>query len=263
MTFRESPPDRLYEEAMRNRREMVSDGVLISGQELCARLRISEKRLNKLIDGGSLFSIPVDDGVYFPALLADPRLNRQRLRKVCRLLVPAPADARLDYLSSRRGSLGGHRPLDLLNDDSEYSRLLSNAGAWVEQWSRTFVTLYEGEHEVEPPNTQPLYTAIEEIDPRRAILDRASATLRTHGYQFPLGPYPEVRRFTVFVSRQDTNDVEARPEACVQIVVDGELVRIRVIYKEAATQLSQTLPVGKGKNILEVAKRVIEHFRRH
>ncbi|WP_207001342.1 hypothetical protein [Trinickia mobilis] len=225
-------------------------------------MRINERRLEKLVREGGVFFLIVDGSAYYPAFLADPRFNQRRLQTICRMLFPAPPDARFDFLASRHGSLGDRRPLELLDDDCDYTRLRANAAAWAAQWSQTTVKLYDGEHDTEPRKITPLYTATAEIDPRRSILDRASATLAAYGYEFPHEPYPEARIFTAFVEHQNVGDPETRPDACVRIVVDGELIRIRVVYKEGVSRQSETVAVGKNRSVVDVARKVFGHLLR-
>jgi hypothetical protein len=136
------------------------------------------------------------------------------------------------------------------------------AAAWAAEWSRTVVKMYAGEHQLEPSDVEPLYTAIAEIDPRKPIWTRASEALHVHGYEWPLGPYREARRFTLFVERQAVGDSTSIPEACVQILVVGELIRIRIVAAPGTALNSQTIATGKHKTFVDVAKQVIAYLRK-
>jgi hypothetical protein len=242
------------------RRELVANGELISEADLRHRLSVTPLHLSKLLADGSAFTMEVDGAEYYPALLADSTHNRERLQAICLIIAPAPADSRLGFLTSRRGSLGDRSPLDMLDSDNDFKSLSRIAAARAAEWSRTAVKIYEGEHESEPSGGKPLYTAIAEIDPRVPFWDRASEALHSHGYQWPLGPYPKPRRFTLFVERQIAGIPEPISEALVHISVDGELVRVRVVYKDAAARPRQTLPAGKHLSIVNLPKRVIAHL---
>ncbi|MEZ2307249.1 hypothetical protein AB6809_11530 [Paraburkholderia sp. RCC_158] len=100
-----------------------------------------------------------------------------------------------------------------------------------------------------------------EIDPRRPLWERVSEALHAHGYQWPLGPYTDVRQFTLFVERQTAGDAATTPEACIQIVVDREDIHIRIVAAPGATLNSQTLPALRKTNLINLAKRVIAHLR--
>ncbi|SIT39479.1 conserved hypothetical protein [Paraburkholderia piptadeniae] len=254
--------DSIREQALQTRRHMVVEGQLLSADEFCARLGISKKRFGRMLADGELFGLDVDGTDYFPALLADSRLNAKRLQAICRIIVPAPAGSRHDFLSSPHGALGAKIPLHMLDDDRDYKRLREVAEAWAAQYSRTSITLYEGEHESEPADVTPLYTAITEIDPRKPLWTRASKAIHEHGYEWPLGPYPEYRTHTLFVARQSAGYTRPVPEACVQILAKDDYIRIRTIFASGRPREAETMPVGKHQTVVDVAKKVIAHFRK-
>jgi hypothetical protein len=239
---------------------MVASGALLSELEFGKLLGVSQKRLARLLADGSVFTFEVDGRVYFPSLLADASHDLRKLQSICRILVPAPPESRLDFLTSRRGSLGDRSPLDMLESDDDFKSLKRVAVAWTAEWSRTAVTMYEGEHEAEPSNVEPLYTAVAEIDPRRPLWERASEALHLHGYEWPFGPYPEARQFTLFVERQTAGHSAPTPEACVQIVVDGEYIRVRIVAAPGTTLESETMPAGNRESFIDIAKRVIDQL---
>ncbi|KDR40619.1 hypothetical protein BG61_24070 [Caballeronia glathei] len=253
--------EHLWQQAFDGRRGMIANGELLPPTEFRRRIGVTEKRLEQLLGDGSLFSVEVDGALFIPAVLANRAHNLRRLRATCRIIVPAPPWCRIDFLSSPRGSLGDRGPLDMLDDDDDFKTLRQVAAAWAAEWSRTTVKLYEGTHETEPSDVPPLYTASAEIDPRRRLWERASEALKVHGYQWPLGPYSDVRKFTLFVERETAGDAAPTPEACMQIVVDGEDIRIRLVAAPGATPRSQTFPALKQKNLIDLAKRVIAHLK--
>ena len=252
--------EHLWQQALEGRREMVACGDLLTPADFGARIGASDKRFARLLDDGCVFAIEVDGGRYVPVVLADPSLNRKRLQAICQLIVPAPPLSRLDFLVTQNRSLGDRRPLDMLEDDNDFKSLRRLAEAWAAQWSRTAVRLYDGEHETEPTDGDALYTAMTEIDPRRPLWERASEALHVHGYQWPLGPYPDVRSFTLFVERHTSGGAAPTPEACVQILVDGEHIRIRIVAAPGTTLRSRTMPAGNHKSLIDIAKRVIAHL---
>ncbi|WP_368623609.1 hypothetical protein [Paraburkholderia sp. BR13444] len=254
--------EKLAQQTLEGRRAMVRRGELLPSCEFIERLGVSEKRLSRLLDDGSTFAIEVDGAPYYPALLAEPGHDHKRLQSICRILVPAPPESRLDFLSSPRGSLGDRRPLDMLNDDSDYKNLGSLAATWAAEWSRTVVTLYEGEHEVEPRDVEPLYRAVAEVDPRRPLWERASEALHTYGYEWPLGPYPEARAFTVFVERQAAGYSQTALEACMQILAQDYFIRIQIVFSLAPAREPKTAPVGKHRSVIDVAKKVVAYLRK-
>jgi excisionase family DNA binding protein len=100
-----------------------------------------------------------------------------------------------------------------------------------------------------------------EIDPRRQLWERASEALHAHGYQWPLGPYPDVRNFSVFVARQAAGHAAPTPEACVQIVLGGEYLRIRIKAALGTALQSETARNAKHKSFIAIAKQVIANLK--
>ncbi|MFM0480558.1 hypothetical protein PQQ81_08500 [Paraburkholderia strydomiana] len=252
--------EHLWQQALDARRAMIASGELLPPTEFRRRIGVTEKRLEELLNDGSLFSVEVGGVQYVPAVFADAARNLRRLQTICQIIVPAPQLSRLDFLTSRNGNLGDRIPLDMLVDDDDFKVLEQAAAAWAAEWSRTAVKVYEGEHETEPAGVEPLYITVAEIDPRRPLWERASHALHYNGYQWPLGPYPGVQRFTLFVERQTAGDAAPTPEACIQIVVNREDIHIRIVAAPGATFKSQTLPALRKTNFIDLAKRVIAHL---
>ena len=255
--------EHLWQQALDARHAMIANGELISEDDFRQCLGATPRRLSKLLTDCSVFTLEVDGALYYPALLADSTFDRKRLQAICRILVPAPAWSRFDFLSSTRASLGGRRPIELLDTDDDFKRLRQEATVWASEWSRTTVTTYEGTHETEPAGVTPLYTASTEIDPRRALWERASEALHAHGYEWPMGPYPDVRKFTLFVERQTAGDATPTPEACVQIVADGEYIGVRVVAAPGTVLHPETVLRDKHESFVEIAKRVIGQLCKH
>jgi hypothetical protein len=253
--------EHLWQQALEGRREMVANGKLLSTTDFRKRTGVTEKRLTQLLDNYRVFTVEVDGVEYVPAFLSHPSLNRKRLQAICQIIMPAPPLSRLDFLTAQNGTLGDRTPLDMLDDDGDYKVLERAAAAWAAEWSRTSVRVYDGLHETEPIDVSPLYTASAEIDPRRPLWERASEALHAQGYQWPLGPYMDARQFTLFVERQTAGDAASTPEACIQIVVDGEDVRIRIVTAPGATLKPQTFPALRQTNLIDLAKRVIAHLK--
>jgi hypothetical protein len=252
--------EHLWHQALEGRRAMIARGKLLPPTEFRRRIGVTEKRLERMLGDGSLFAVEVDGAEYIPAVLADPAHNLRRLQAICQIIVPAPPMSQLDFLVSRNGSLGERRPLDMLADDRDFEVLQPVAAAWAAEWSRTSVKVYEGVHETEPIDAPPLYTATAEIDPRRPLWARTSEALHAHGYHWPLGPYPDSRRFTLFIERQTVGDAALTSEACVQISVDGEDIRIRVVAASGTTLRTEAMPAGNHRSLIDIAKRVIAYL---
>jgi hypothetical protein len=252
--------EHLRQQALDSRRAMIANGELLSETDFRQRLGVSELRLEILELGGRVFAMLIDGVQYFPALLADPTRNLSRLQAICRIILPTPADSRLDFLASRHGSLGDRRPIDMLDDDEDFESLKHLATAWAAEWWRTTVRMYDGEHSVEPTRLEPLYTAAVEVDARRPLWQRASQALQAPGYEWPLGPYAEIRLFTLFVELQAAGDAPLNKEACVQIAVDGDYIHVHIVTAPGRVLASSRVPAGKRRTLLDVAKRVLAHL---
>ncbi|MFM0502965.1 hypothetical protein [Paraburkholderia caffeinilytica] len=250
----------LWQQALTSRREMIANGDLISKAEFCRRGSLTPQRLAALLSDDSVFMLEVDGVKYFAASLAVPANQRGSVSEICRVIATAPSDARLDFLTSPRESLGERSPLEVLKNKEGFKLVSRMAAAWAAEWSRTSVRMYNGSHEAEPKGVDPLYTAAADVDPRKPMWDSASTALHVHGYEWPLGPYPDARTFSLFVERQAVGDDKATPEACVQIAVVGEYVQIRIVAAPGTALQSETVPTGKARSFVDVAKRVITHL---
>ncbi|MGY6121553.1 hypothetical protein ACW9YQ_14495 (plasmid) [Paraburkholderia strydomiana] len=252
--------EHLWQQALDARRAMIASGELLPPTEFRRRIGVTEKRLGQLLDDASVFAVEVDGVEYVPAVLADRSHNRRRLQAICRIMVPAPTLSRLDFLVSPNGSLGDRVPLGMLTDDRDFEVLQQTAAVWAAEWSRTSVKVYEGVHETKPINVSPLYTATAEVDPRAALWARASEALHAYGYHWPLGPYPNSRRLTLFIERKAAGDAALTPEACVQISVEGEDIRIRVVAASGTTLRTEAMRAGNHRSLIDIAKSVIAYL---
>jgi hypothetical protein len=254
--------EQLWQQALEGRREMVARGELLTPEDFKEQIHTSERQLARLLSEGSVFAIEVDGNHFIPAILARPEYSRKRLEAVCRILVPAPAISRFDFLVSSHGNLSDRSPLQMLNDDDDFKQLQAAATAWASEWSRTFVTLFEGEHDTEPTLEEAIYTVAVEIDPRTTLWERASEALHSGGYQWPPGPYPKSRCFTLFVSRIAPGQSDATQEACVQVVAGDKYIQIRIVTSPGATLQTASYTHGEGSSVTDVAKRVVARLKR-
>jgi hypothetical protein len=214
--------DEIERQSLAARRRMVRDGELLSADEFREQLHVSAGHLARMVARGSVFTIEVDGVPYFPSLLAAPNIDLERLHAVCRILYPAPPACRLGYLSSRHANIGGISPLEALRDERQYRLLRRMASAYVAEWVRTVVTIYEGRYEDEPVDTEPILTAADEVDPRVNLWKRAEDALQSGGYIHPSGPYPKASDATVFIARQPAGQAPPIPEARIAVnIVDG------------------------------------------
>lgn len=87
-----------------------------------------------------------------------------------------------------------------------------------------------------------------------------SEALQVHGYEWSLGTYSEARQFTLFVGRQTAGQSGPTPEACVQIVVDGDDLRVRIVAAGDTTLESEVVPAGEHWTFVDIAKRAFSYL---
>ncbi|WP_172162192.1 hypothetical protein [Paraburkholderia elongata] len=252
MTFR----DVIRQQALEGRRKMLRDGELLCESDFRERLRVSGWQLARMVASGSVFTIEVDGGQYFPSLLVTPGLDRKRLQSVCRILVPAPPECRLDYLESRQGNLGDISPLEALHDEKSYRWMRQMARAWAAEWSRTAATIYLGRHREVPAGIEPLVTAMQDFDPRINLWTRAASTLREPGYLRPDGPYPQANLATVFVTRYPAGGARAIAEARVTVSIANGFARARAVCGVEPGYNLDPAPVGMDDSIVDAVSRL-------
>jgi hypothetical protein len=253
MTFREE----IEQQAQVARRAMVRSGELLTSSEFCRRLGVSERRLARMMATGSVFAIEVDGVCYFPTLLANPSLNRKRLQSVCRILVPAPANCRLHYLSSRRDNLGAITPLEALADDRSYRRLRRMAHAYAAEWSRTVVHISAAHSR--PDELESTYVAAIDVDPRINLWKRAREAMKAGGYIAPPPPYPIADVATVVITRSDTGNLNDVEEARLDVRIADDEARVVIYATDVGQRLQEVSIVGAG-SIVEAVRRIIEAF---
>ncbi|CPH56430.1 Uncharacterised protein [Burkholderia pseudomallei] len=255
MRFRED----IRRQAQDARREMVRSRKLLTQSEFCARLGVSERRLAQMLAAGSVFAIVVDGIEYLPALLADPAVNQKRLQSVCRILVPAPPECRLDYLSSRQGNLGDITPLDALADEENYRWLREMAQAWAAEWSRTTVRIHAGP--CEPGEIEPTYVAACEADPRTSLWKRALEAMESGGHIAPPRSYPIAGAATVLVIRSEAGDLNHVEEARLDVSIIDEVARVLIHTRDFGQELEE-VPVAGADSIVEVVRLVVAALSR-
>jgi hypothetical protein len=255
MTFREE----IYQQATTARRKMVQTKKLLTSDEFCERLGVSSRRLARMVSTGSVFSVDVDDVMYYPALLAAPNVDRRRLQSICRILVPAAPMSRLVYLSSKQGNLGGITPLAALAQDKSYRRLRQMARAFASEWNRTFVHIWAGPYN--PAKVDPSYETAVEADPRTNVWKRGLEAMEAGGYIAPSGPYLAVDEATVRVIRYEAGGWNHIEEARLDLQIVDDVARV-LIYTRSFQKELEEIPVPGADNIVEVVRTVIAAFCR-
>jgi hypothetical protein len=254
---------KIAQEALAARREMVRSGELLSESEFRKLTRLSVSRLRAMAAKGSLFTIEVDDIEYYPSLLATSGIDRKKLYSVCRILAPAPPSCRLGYLESQRANLGGISPMVALQDERSYRLLRRMARAYAAGWWRTSVTIYAGYHLEEPSNVEPIVTAVDEVDPRANLWKRAAGAIESGGYIHPPGPYANVNLASVFVALHPAGQAMATVEARVDVRVNGRMASAFVVCRDPPGYELDAIPIDDTGSIVDVVLRIVRAARAH
>ena len=80
--------------------------------------------------------------------------------------------------------------------------------------------------------------------------------------EWPLGPYPEARTFTIFVERQIAGNSVVVREACIQVAAKADFFRVRVKLREEASCEARPMPVSQSETVVDAARRIIDSLRR-
>lgn len=108
-------PNRLREEAIVLFREKISRGELLTAPELRARLGFSYAKFSVALATGRIFAVISPAGALgFPAFLADPRYDPQKLQAVVETLAPLSGAEKYAFLTEPAHSLGDKTPLEEL-----------------------------------------------------------------------------------------------------------------------------------------------------
>ncbi len=215
-------------------------------------------QLARLEGSGGVFSIAVDGTPYYPALLASPLYDRRRLRKVCRIIFPAPASVRWEYLTTAWGSLAALTPLDALQTDVEYLRLLKVAKKWAAQWWRTTVEIYSSSNTgANTLSEARVCTGTVEQDPRASVCRRALAALSDGPNMRPDGPYPRLNAATVLVTKDAGGMSDHVRELRLDVTVYGNASYASIWTCDATTNKVGPVPIDEGDDIVDVVRKLL------
>lgn len=244
-----------WDSLLRDRAIAVVRGDLLSLADARQQLEIPEERLTKKLKRGELFTIDVDGRPYVPSFLVADTSSRERLWELCKLIRPAPADARLGWLLKSHSSLGVRRPVDCLRKLKHYRYAKLLARTWASEWSRTVVALHDGE-DGKARGDQPLYQAVFEIDPRVRIWSRVSAAVRSND---SFSGKPFLGRMTLTVSRVAPPD-KTIVEQTLQLTLADQGDSVAIQTRGAQTYLLPLLPWLEPRDAKAIGDYVIEHM---
>jgi hypothetical protein len=96
------------------RRQLVTDGKLISSGDMQKALGFTRQALSAAIKAGRMFTVEVDGQTYYPAFFSEGDVDRMVLEKICRVLGNMPGWMKWDFFTAARSSLGDINPLEAL-----------------------------------------------------------------------------------------------------------------------------------------------------
>jgi hypothetical protein len=111
---------------------LVAEGKLLRGEIICEALGITERRLNKDVARGRIFSVDVKAEQYYPAFFLANELDPKELAKVVRRLDGLAGWSKWDFFTQPKESLGSLTPLQALLQ-GELKQVLRTAAAFVER----------------------------------------------------------------------------------------------------------------------------------
>jgi hypothetical protein len=247
--------DDVRADALNNRRAMLMTGELLRESVFRKRLGLTSEQLAALLDRERVFALDVDGERAFPSILCDPELNLKRLWKLARILAPASATARLDFLTSKSGALGNRRPVQMLESGNDYRRVRAFAVAWVGEFNRTFVKIFDAAQRDSSSQVKPIHTSAAEGDPRRPLWKRALDAVCVPGFSFP----PVIPRcpptMLIVVELHTAGRELAQPKARIACDIDDTDIRVSV-STETEPPLALKLNTGQAETVIEVAERV-------
>ncbi|TGN99215.1 hypothetical protein [Burkholderia sp. USMB20] len=248
-------------------RRHVRAGDLLIAPFFARRLGINMQQLARRERSGSVFSVDVDGTPYYPAFFTSPGYNQRRLRKLCRLIFPAPAVARWEYLTTKWGALNDRTPLEAMQTEGGFARLLAIAKFWAAQWWRTTVEIRrDAAGEADAESSAPVCMGTVEIDPGEAVWHRAAEALRYCGNLRPTGPYPRLDAMTVVVTKCAGGDSEPLHEVKFEVRVLGGVGYARVVSSSVELTRLRPVPIDVTDDVVAIVRKLLaaaEPMSRH
>jgi hypothetical protein len=241
---------------------MIRSGELLTEEEFQRSRPISARQLSRFLASGSVFSVEVEGGQYYPALLANPEHDSRRLATICRILWPAEPHSRLHFLTAPNAAIGGVTPLEAMRTVEGYRHLLVIARGWASEWSRTLVEVRVGECLDSNPVLPIACTAVTEIDPRTSIWRRAFDALESAGNVRPDGPYQRAAALTVLISLSTAGESGVTEEMRLDIVIERGVAHTGVVAAGFPRSDLSSVRVAKTDDVVEVARKVIRQARK-
>ncbi|MCA0242118.1 MAG: hypothetical protein LCI02_14800 [Proteobacteria bacterium] len=113
-------------------KRMVDEQELVASADFVQRRHITRQALSKALKAHRVFSVEVEGRRYLPHFFLDSRLERRQVEAVSQALGELPGASKLQFFTTRKGSLAGKTPLEALAD-GQYSRVRVAAQGFAER----------------------------------------------------------------------------------------------------------------------------------
>lgn len=102
-------------QAMARRRALHEQGLLLTSAQICDLLGITRQALSRAVGGRRMFAVDGPGGAqWYPAFYGASTANRRDLEKVAVALADLPGDAKWQFFTTPKHSLGGKTPVEAL-----------------------------------------------------------------------------------------------------------------------------------------------------
>ncbi|MDR5810627.1 hypothetical protein [Caballeronia sp. LZ019] len=237
----------------RSHDDLAKSGASISEESFRKQLGVTDAQFAAMLSDERVFSVEVDGQKTFPAIFCSSSVRLDRLWKIARIIAPAPAALRLDFLTTACGALEGRVPVDMLDDDRNYKQLRAYARAWASEFSRTSVVVWDADTLDDLSLAKPLYTCSTAVNPRRPLWRRALGAIHSPGYTNPVDIPQAPSSLVIVVERAMAGQSNAVPEAGFVCYLRGRFLRLMVHASNGAEITHELEMVMQRPSVIDVA----------
>lgn len=120
--------DGMAAQAMARRRALHEQGLLLTSAQICNLLGITRQALSRAVGARRMFAVDGPGGAqWYPAFYGGSTANRRDIEKVSGVLGDLPGDAKWQFFTTPKHSLGGRTPVEALEGGALESVLRSAA----------------------------------------------------------------------------------------------------------------------------------------
>lgn len=117
-----------------SRLELIQNRAVITAEELAIALgSVSQLDLSEAVQAGRLFTVEVDDQLYYPAFYAAQNIDRTKLERVIKVLSGLDGWSQWQFFTTPKGSLSGFTPLQALKIEGMSKAVVRAAVGFAER----------------------------------------------------------------------------------------------------------------------------------